>query len=557
MNQEKSGIHTLLIAPPVWTPIYPYLALPVLTAYLRREGCSVSQYDASLDFFLYHLLRARAWSPGEFRDPEAFFEPQQLIHRLQETRRLLVALSRIHGPLGIAFNSLRWPGAASMEGMIDLCDREGNPFLSFCEDRLAPRIQDEGPHIVGISLSTPHQLLPALTVSRFIKKRFPGIHVVLGGKHCLALHEGFLQEPGLFREFFDSLIPHQGETPLRALIDAVGSGRGLTGVPGLCFLEDGAVRVNRPSPPLPLRDLPPPDFHGLDLGGYLVPRSFLPLRFSDGCYWGRCTFCSRHQQGPPRMLPPDQAVAQMAQISQGYGVRDFALNDDCLPPPYVEAFCRKVMEAGLRVSIQLYGRPDRGFTRERLKVMAEAGVKELRWGIESANPRILRLMEKGTAPDVTLKILEDAAGLGIWNHACMILGFPTETRQEAEETISWIRDNRGVIHSFYLFEFHLNNESRIYEEPEAFGISQILPHPGPFSTLASFNCDRGMDRDEVGELVREARRSLISETYGYPFWYYLRDREYLQLYLDRYGLEAVAGMHVDPTGFSVANTPKS
>ncbi len=543
-----------MIAPPVWTPIYPYLALPVLTAYLRGEGLSVSQYDASLDFFLNHLLKAGEWSAGQIRDPEAFFEPLGLIQRLQETRRLLVSLSKRHSPLGFTFNSLRWPGAASLEEMRHLCDWGGNPLLSFCEDRLARRIREEGPQIVGISLSTPHQLLPALTMSRFIKARFPEIHVVLGGKHCLALHGGFLREPRLFQEFFDSLIPGQGERPLRALVEAMGSGGSLSGVPGVSFAHDGAVRVNPPPSPLPLQDLPHPDFHGLDLGAYLVPRTFLPLRFSDGCYWGRCTFCSRHQQGPPRILPPSQAVEQMAHVARLYGVRDFALNDDCLPPPYVEAFCRKVLEEGLRVSIQLYGRPDRGFTRGRLEVMAEAGVKELRWGIESANPRILRLMDKGTDPDATLRILEDAAGLGIWNHACMILGFPTETRQEAEETLSWIRDNRGVIHSFYVFEFHLNNESRIYEEPEAFGIREISPHPGPFSTLASFKCDRGMDREEVGELVREARRSLISETYRHPFWYYLRDREYLQLYLDRYGLEAVAGMHVDPSGFSAAAT---
>ena len=563
MKRDDSRIHALLISPPVWTPIYPYLALPVLAAHLRRKGFSVGLYDASLDFFLDILPKAGGWSPGPLRDPEAFFEPQRLLGHLQLVRRLLVALSREagerlsapwRGRLSVGFNSLRWPGAASVEEMEGLCEAEGNPFFSFCRDRLARRLEEEGPGVVGISLSTPHQLLPSLTMGRFIKRRFPGIHVVLGGKHALALHGRFVGEPGLFGRFFDSLVPHQGEMPLEGLMEALGSGRGLAGVPGVAYLEGAAVRVNPPPRPLALEALPVPDFRGLPLGDYLVPRPFLPLRFSDGCYWGRCTFCSRHQQGPPRIIPADQAAGQLARVAEQYGARDFALNDDCLPPPYVEALCRRLLHMGLDVSLQLYARPDKGFTRKRLGLMARAGVRELRWGIESANPRILSLMDKGTDPDATLRVLEDAAAAGIWNHACMILGFPTETRQEAEQTLSWIRRNRDVVHSFYIFEFHLNNESRIYREPEAFGIREIRQDPGPFSTLASFACESGMCREEVRGLVREARRELISETYGHPFWYYLRDREYLQLYLERYGLQAVAGMGVDPRDFSVTTS---
>ena len=47
---------TLLIFPPAWTPVTPYLALPALVGYLKSQGHAVNQYDASLDFFIKHLL---------------------------------------------------------------------------------------------------------------------------------------------------------------------------------------------------------------------------------------------------------------------------------------------------------------------------------------------------------------------------------------------------------------------------------------------------------------------------------------------------------------------
>ncbi|MBW1804380.1 MAG: hypothetical protein JRJ85_27060, partial [Deltaproteobacteria bacterium] len=55
-TKTNASFRTLLIFPPVWTPVTPYLALPLLVAYLLKEGLPARQYDASLDFFLKYLL---------------------------------------------------------------------------------------------------------------------------------------------------------------------------------------------------------------------------------------------------------------------------------------------------------------------------------------------------------------------------------------------------------------------------------------------------------------------------------------------------------------------
>ena len=41
---------TTLLFPPSWHPSQPYLSLPALTGFLRREGVDVTQRDINIEF---------------------------------------------------------------------------------------------------------------------------------------------------------------------------------------------------------------------------------------------------------------------------------------------------------------------------------------------------------------------------------------------------------------------------------------------------------------------------------------------------------------------------
>jgi len=41
---------TTLLFPPSWHPSQPYLSLPALTGFLRREGMAVIQRDINIEF---------------------------------------------------------------------------------------------------------------------------------------------------------------------------------------------------------------------------------------------------------------------------------------------------------------------------------------------------------------------------------------------------------------------------------------------------------------------------------------------------------------------------
>ena len=65
---------------------------------------------------------------------------------------------------------------------------------------------------------------------------------------------------------------------------------------------------------------------------------------------------------------------------------------------------------------------------------AKSGCRSLYFGLESANERIIKLVQKDTKIDVAIKNLNEAKRVGIWSHVMGFFGFPSETQAEAEDT---------------------------------------------------------------------------------------------------------------------------
>jgi anaerobic magnesium-protoporphyrin IX monomethyl ester cyclase len=585
--------NTLLIFPPVWTPVTPYLALPALVGYLKTLGHTVHQYDASLDFFVNHLLTRETLARligvvmarmkrGDYeagtgptgrlleeikKDPAAwerrvesiegiiesirgeasFYDPATLVHSQSTLYRLLAMASLAYWPVSFTFNTFTHPGLASLHHMLEFAeDEEANPFLGFFPSRVQKVLTEGPPAIVGISVTTSHQLGGALTLARLLKKAAPGVHVTLGGRHVLRLKEAFARDPELFPQFCDSLIIGNGEQPLSTLIRQLETQESLCSVKNLGYYNGSEVVFNETDSHVPISELPPPDFEDLPLGAYLSPTPILPVRLSEGCYWGKCTFCSRYDNRAFQTIPAKEAAKQIEALHKRYGATCFTVNDDCLTPPYLERVCREIVEMGLRLQISLWCKPVASFTADRMKLLSRAGVRLIRWGIETGHPRILKLMNKGTRLDETVRVLHDAAKAGIWNHATVIVGFPTETEEEARETVRFLQQNEEILPSSIFFRFTLLSNSYISQHPEAFNLSALSEKSDLFSYEYHFERGSGMDEQTLDGFWTWLQRYRINQLYDHPFWFYLRIREYLLLHVARYGVDRVRRLKVKP-----------
>ena len=96
---------------------------------------------------------------------------------------------------------------------------------------------------------------------------------------------------------------------------------------------------------------------------------------------------------------------------------------------------------------------------EMLSLMRESGCREVALGIESGSPRVLAHIDKRIDPEMTRKVTRRLLSHGIKIKGYFILGFPTETRAEMDETATllgelWdIADAAGGDFRASVFEF--------------------------------------------------------------------------------------------------------
>ena len=176
----------------------------------------------------------------------------------------------------------------------------------------------------------------------------------------------------------------------------------------------------------------------------------------------------------------------------------------------------------------------------------KAGFLMLFFGLESANDRILSIIEKGCDQATEKRVLENSSLAGIWNHLYLFFGFPTEEKHEAQETIDFTVQHSelgdGTIHSVGQSVFSLEKDSAIYHNPAKFKINRILRDPErDMAIIFDYEIEKGMSKDEVLDVYESFEKTIESNFPSRSIWNYL-SREHFLLYLDHYGREEILNM---------------
>lgn len=549
-----------LYFPPHWTPTMPHLALPSLTGYLRQRGIPVTQHDLNVTFFDAVLSRAtlataltaaqrrhRRLASARWRDPLAEAEFRNLEAILPGASELVadveLAKSILRGPqfyepdenLGAMLtvidalqlasapyypSTVSWQGYQTLQppdatqGILQaIVDLEHNPFADYYRRRVIPRLLQERPGLVGISLSSIHQVVPGLTLAAMVKSLDAGIHVTVGGKMIACWRDRLPANRDLLA-LFDSAVVGDGEVALAELAERLADRRPLDGVPNLIYRDGEAIRVNPVERVRDFEALPVPSFEGLPLGMYLAPKAVLPIAACRGCYWQRCAFCnlgygeSRHFAA----RSAERVAEEMAAQAATHGTRTFFFVDEALPPRLMAALPRAIAGRSLAPHWAACARFEASLDEPLLRRLAAAGCRMLMFGLESGSARVLERCGKGTHPDTVRRVLHASARAGIWNHVFAFFGFPGETREEADETTHLVRDILPDIGSVAGGTFVLERYSDVYERPEAYGVTHIeRQSAGDLAFRYDYALSDGQSPTEAEDALRRFSAMLEAE----------------------------------------------
>jgi len=483
-----------------------------------------------------------------FNHPARFYEPAQLVKAYLTVDKALELVSLPYFPSRLRFNDFSAPGHPMTTESLAAFSRDPgeNIFLPFLESRLESLVNDK-PDLVGISINSHSQLYGGLTLARLLKERKdPSIHLSLGGNFFLRVRDALLSRPRFLETYADSILLGEGENPMVSLCRALGEAGDLDKVPNLIHLgSDGMPCFTQAGEPPALSERAFPDLDGLSREDYFTPEIVLSSRTAKGCYWQKCTFCDTDYGIRPDVRPAKQVVAEMEAVKAGWGIDNFEFIDESMDPEHLEEVARLIREKDLRVHFFGNGRTEKSFTPQRLLLFKQAGLTMILWGVESGCERIMKLINKGVDLDERLGILRAARNAGIWNFAFIFFGFPSETEQEAWETIRLIKNNRDIINSYGRSVFTLGKHSKIRGKAEDLGIAGFIEDDQEFATILSYRVNQGMSHEEALKMADRCRLE-CAEAYSDPLWMHLRYREVIHLYLKEKGPDFVENFKFSP-----------
>ncbi len=358
--------------------------------------------------------------------------------------------------------------------LVDTLEENGHDNIDFFDiDALRPteqeileRIRASSPDIIGISavVSTSYAYLKY--ISKLLKSNFPDIELIVGGNMAASANVILTRCP------VDICVISNGELPLLELMDYYQKygtfqtiNKDLRAIKGLAFLDPETTEGIRFTgyPDLYKNELVrQPNYEFLakysKIGNYIRsngsdsimfsfdPRSKEPGRTdkktaivvtSKGCV-NRCTFCHRWPKGYHTGVV-DDIINYMKFLKETYDVGFFEIADENFgsKKSHVASFVSKVKELNVLWSVN--GMRVTTISEDLLLQMKDAGCTGAIFGMESASPKMLKIMEKRTTLDDNFKALELLREAKLVTVIQLVIGMPGEDQQTIQENIDFCK----------------------------------------------------------------------------------------------------------------------
>lgn len=350
-------------------------------------------------------------------------------------------------------------------------------FLSHCLDSVPWERYD----VVGFT-STFEQNVASLALASQLKRIRPEIATVFGGANWegdmgVALHERL--------PFVDYVCSGEADESFPRLLARMAEGRDPDDVPGVVYRRDGATVSTGPSELIRNLDaLPAPDFddyvealEASPAGATVTP--LMLLETSRGCWWGakhHCTFCGLNGGAMTfRSKGADRALEEIHRLRERYGATLVSVVDNILDMHYFKTLLPRLAEESLE--LDLFYEVKANLTREQVRLLSAAGVRNIQPGIESLSDQVLALMRKGTTALQNVQLLKWCREYAIrpdWN---LLYGFPGEEPQEYAAMIPLIQSIRFLEPPSAHGSIRLDRFSPYHADPVGFGMLGMRPLP--------------------------------------------------------------------------------
>jgi len=366
--------------------------------------------------------------------------------------RVLFVYPNIDCPPGVNHGLIALSGVLKAHGhetrLVYACDAIG-PVPS--AEEVAAVAREWSPGLLAFSCMT-QQYEWAVGVSKHLRTAFPEVPQVVGGVHITMIPDEVSDD-----RVFDYYCAGEGDYALLELVNRLERGQDTTTCPNMRLWKDGKKHVNPVLPFPDLQTLPPLDYDLFDMDAVLdAKKGWLSILTSRGCPY-KCTYCFNKEivdlyraekaaKSPKEFLrkyPIGRVLGEIRELKRKHPQINTVIFDDdlfTLDKPFVTEFCEAYKKERFDLPFVVNAHVQ-VFDDEMACALREAGCMIVKYGLESGSDRVRRqVLWRYMTNDQITESFGAAHRYDLHTSAFVMMGLPTETREEILETLQLCAD---------------------------------------------------------------------------------------------------------------------
>jgi len=289
--------------------------------------------------------------------------------------------------------------------------------------QVAERVKEINPDVVGITAMTFTLVDCKLTIKE-IRKRVNS-KIVVGGPHTAIFPDECFNPNGLNADY---VVVGEGEKTMVRLCRDIEMGKAKERI----YRQESFIE-NLDELPFPSRELTHIDKY------YSVLSADTPTTTafsSRGCPFS-CAYCDRPALGKGFRAMSASRVADEMEWCHKNHIKEIFFYDDTFSVSMkrVMEICQEIKRRNIKMKWDVRTRVN-VVNDELLKNMKEAGCDRIHFGVETANPRVVKELQKGTTNKQVEQAFDMCKKHGIKTLAYFMMGNPTETWEDVMETFA-------------------------------------------------------------------------------------------------------------------------
>lgn len=352
-------------------------------------------------------------------------------------------------PLGLAYVAASVEAAGRHEvevldamGLATEFSRQGELIVyGLSHDEILQRMRQTSFEAIGVTITRLYDdadQKPRLLAR--IKEEFPGVPLIVGGPDVTLEWASYMALDAV-----DYAVLGEGETTIVLLLDYLDGRGGRGDIKGICYRENGQVKMVPRGPAVKIASIPWPARHLFPMENYFRVKSpggegrSAAILTSRACPYS-CAFCSTIEVWGRkwRGRPAKDVVDEIEHLVKNFRVSEVVVFDDNFLVDKKRAVAIADDIIARRLNIEIIVAPGlmiNLFDADLLRKLKKAGLSVVQMQLESGNQKTLEYIDKHIDISKAKEIVAAAHAVGLRVYTNVLLGFFFEDRNDIEESI--------------------------------------------------------------------------------------------------------------------------